>query len=321
MPPFDRNVSNRWHDEVPGARWYRTDLHVHTLDDHAGRIVWPAGLNGDPTDPCTQTAYARAFLQAAIHQGIEVLGLTPHAVRSGADASTSATWRIVDEWNSGADDDGVPFRDKIYAVFPGFEPNLTAGSHGIHLLILFDPEIGREHYVDLCTAIMKAMPPWVDGQLRLSETTAGDAFKAIHQLRTRLRASWDWLCIAPHAFSDHGLFTLKAETLELFPHAGVQGLELKDDWVPADAFADKPFLEQGMKKYKHALLHGSDAYRVTDIGRRFSLVKLATPRIESLRQALLAADSRIRIAFVRDAQGQFVVIIFSPSLGGTPCIL
>ena len=67
--------------------------------------------------------------------------------RVGLSQETSAVWQIVEEWNSGIDDDGVPFREKVYAVFPGFEPSLKDGRSGLHLIFLFDPEIGRINYL------------------------------------------------------------------------------------------------------------------------------------------------------------------------------
>ena len=84
----------------------------------------PAGLSGDPADPQTLSGYARRFLKALVKRGVQVVGLTPHSPRAGIGPETSAVWRIVDEWNDGTDDDGVPFREKIYAIFPGFEPSL-----------------------------------------------------------------------------------------------------------------------------------------------------------------------------------------------------
>src|SRR5881396_3452951 len=149
MSTFTRNVSAKWHEEVPGARWFKGDLHLHTLDDHpSANLKWPDGVVGSPTDAAVHTAYARAFLRGAIAKGIEVLGLTPHAVKAGSTDDSCVVWRIIDVWNNHADDDGVPFREKLYAVFPGFEPNLIDGSDGLHLLFLFDPEIGRTNYLE-----------------------------------------------------------------------------------------------------------------------------------------------------------------------------
>ena len=198
----------------------------------------PAGVSGAPAETATLTSYARAFLKGAVSNGIEVLGLTPHAVKCGDSDDTSAVWRIVEVWNGDSDDDGIPFREKIYAVFPGFEPNLVDGDEGLHLLFLFDPEIGRDNYLASFQAVMAGIPPWKNRALQISSNDARKSFAALKELHRRLNPDWDYICLAPHAFSEHGLFTLKSQVLEAFPHQFISAIELKDNWLPADAFAD-----------------------------------------------------------------------------------
>jgi len=318
---FQRNDTPRWHREIPGTRWLRADLHVHTLDDHfSGNFRFPPGISGNAADLATQTAYARSLLKATIANGIQVLGLTPHSVRAGDSDDTSATWRIVEVWNNDSDDDGVPFREKIYAVYPGFEPNLADGAEGLHLQFLFDPEIGREQYLAAFAEVMGALPPWDGGSLRISTNRAENAFGSLRTLRERLGKTWDYLCLAPHAFGGRGLFSLKSQVLQWFAHDAICGLELGDDSLPDDELRRKPYLADGLKKYRHALYHSSDAYSVAEIGKRFTLLKLGSPRIESLRQSLLAADSRLRIAYRPDAQGRLVVAqgLPDPAAGDRP---
>ncbi len=183
---FVREPAPKWHAEVPGARWFKGDLHVHTLDDlPGGRAKRPPGFAGDPKDPTVLSAYARAFLQGVVKAGVHVLGLTPHAVRLGEGHETSAVWAIVEAWNSGVDDDKVPFREKIYAVFPGFEPCLKEGREGLHLLFLFDPEIGRESFLKLFDVAMGGVRPWPNAELAMSNLTCEDAFSAIREFRER----------------------------------------------------------------------------------------------------------------------------------------
>lgn len=304
MSDFIRQPSIKWHQEVPGARWFRADLHIHTLDDEAGRnVTRPPGLAGDASDPNVQTRYARAFLKAAVANQIEIIGLTPHAVRTGESDDTCCLWRILDAWNQDVDDDGVPFREKIYAIFPGFEPNFDNGAEGLHLIFLFDPEITRSTFLNAFAEIMGALPPWDNGSLRLSTKKADQAFESIQELHKRIGGRWDYVCIAPHAFSTRGLFQLKAQVLANFPHEHIAALELKDNSLPEDVLAEKPWLKDGIAKYHHALFHSSDAYSLEDIGRRYTFIKLASPRIAALRQAFLAHDSRLRMAFVRDSGG------------------
>ena len=280
----------------------------------------PTGINGDPKLPEVLKAYARRFLQSAVENRVRVLGLTPHSPRVGTDVQTSAVWRIVEEWNTGLDDDGKPFREKIYAVFPGFEPSLKQGKAGLHLLFLFDPEIGRDKYCKAFDLVMGGVEPWRMNELQLSSKSAGDAFEDICAFHDREGDSggkypWQYIVLAPHIEADKGLLgAQKAQVLQLFEHAAIAGLELGDNKLPKDAERKRPWLSEGMKTYHQAFFHGSDAYAIDDIGKRYTWMKLASPRIEALRQAFIASDSRMRIAYERDEKEVLVPILNPPDI-------
>ena len=307
---FVRRDAAKWRRDVPGARWFKADLHIHTIDDHpGGRAKFPAGLNGPLGSEATLAGYARRFLQGAVERGVQVLGVTPHSPRVGDGPETSAVWRIVEEWNTGVDDDGRPFRDKIFAVFPGFEPSLRDGAGGLHLLFLFDPEIGRDRYLKAFDLVMGGVSPWPDNQLQVSNKSAGEAFHDLREFHRREPSEtrdgghrWSYIVLAPHIESPKGLLgAKKAQVLKLFQHGEVAGLELGDEKLPEDTIANRPWLPGGMAKHRQAFFHGSDAYSVDDVGKRHTWLKLASPRIEALRQAFIAHDSRMRIAYERRA--------------------
>jgi hypothetical protein len=312
MAQFARLGAQRWHREVPGARWFRADLHVHTLDDYPGGHIRWSGRSEPPIDDELLDEYARALLRTAVARGVEVIGLTPHAVYCERDETLSATWRIVEVWNNEKDSDGTPFREKVYSVFPGFEPSMRDGSRGVHLLFLFDPEIGREGLVRAFHVVMDGVGPWDGSNLVNAGRPAAAALQAVADL-AKAEGRWDWLCLAPHSFSgDRGLFgQLKSQMLQHFPHEHVAGLELGDTQMPEDARRGKDWLAPAMAKYHQAFFHASDAYRLNsdptsngpgELGSLTTYFKLAEPRIEALRQAFLAGDSRTRLAMRRDAE-------------------
>ena len=309
---FTRQDADNWAQEVPGARWLKADLHIHTVDDLAGRRAkFPADINGNPQSSNTISAYARRFLQSAAERGVRVLGITPHSPRVGTAAETSVVWRIVEEWNSGVDDDGVPFREKVYAVFPGFEPSFNQGRSGLHMLFLFDPEIGRDDYLRTFDLIMGGMSPWDGRELRLSGRNAGDAFNELREYHRREggRAGdggfhWNYMTLAPHIDQEKGLLGAHGmHVLNLFPHSEVAGLELGDEKLPEDYVGGGSELTKRVANLRQAFYHSSDAYRIDEIGKRYTWLKLASPRIEALRQAFIASDSRIRIGYERCAEG------------------
>ena len=320
---FTRGEADDWHQEVPGARWFKADLHIHTIDDLlGGRAQVPAGINGLPESASALAAYARRFLQSAVERGVRVLGLTPHLPRVGTGAGTSAVWGIVEEWNHGDDDDGTPFREKLYAVFPGFEPSLKQGNRGLHLLFLFDPEIGRDNYLKAFDLVMGGVEPWRDKTLQLSNKSAEDAFGDLRAFHDREwpkdgggGPQWRYIVLAPHIEADNGLLgAQKAQVLELFQHGEVAGLELGDEKLPEDTVKNREWLPKGMAANHQAFYHGSDAYSVDEIGRRHTWLKLASPRIEALRQAFIASDSRIRIGYERNANGALTEIGHPPDV-------
>ena len=99
---------------------------------------------------------------------------------------------------------------------------------------------------------------------------------------------------------------MRSETLERFPCDRLSGYELGDDGLPSDFEERKKpgkFLLPFMEEHRQAFFHASDAYSTDELGRRHTWMKLASPRVDSLRQAFIASDSRMRIAFERRGEG------------------
>ncbi|MCY3841057.1 MAG: hypothetical protein OXH09_20835, partial [Gammaproteobacteria bacterium] len=215
---------------------------------------------------------------------------------------------------------GVPFRDKIYAVFPGFEPSFRDGKEGLHLLFLFDPEIGLERYLRAFEVVMGGISPWRDGGLQVSGNRAAQAFEALRGLWERERSgegegAWRYLVLAPHIEASKGLLgAQKAQVLQLFDHEEITGLELGDEQLPVDTLQKRPWLHEGMEQHRQAFFHASDAYGLDDVGRRHTWVKLASPHVEALRQAFVASDSRIMIGFAKDEAGKLKTINNPPDI-------
>ncbi len=319
---FERRQADNWRRDIPGARWFKADLHIHTIDDApGGRAKVPAGIESPIRDPEQLVAYARAFLQGAIDNGMQVLGLTPHRPRMGDNGDLSATWQIVEEWNNGCDDDGIPYRERIYAVFPGFEPSLNHGRDGLHLLFLFDPEIGKQRYLDLFDLIMEGVSPWVGNSLQMTRKQPGDVFDLVRRQKDGAGANshrdnpkpWNYILLAPHVDSNKGLFkTQKAQVLALFEKSEIAGLELGDKQLESEAVRNRPWLVDAMAVDRHAFFHSSDAYAVEEIGSRHVWLKMASPTIEALRQSFVASGSRLRIGHVRDEGGDLRELVQPP---------
>lgn len=306
-------ASDEWSREVPGARWFKADLHLHTIDDlPGGRAKVPAGMDGSPDSKAGIRSYARIFLQRAAERQVRVLGITPHSPFVENAEYLSAVWQIVEEWRNGRDEHGTPFRDKIFAVFPGFEPSFCDGNRGLHLLFLFDPAIGKERFRKAFELLMGGVSPWKCNTLQLSRLNAKKGFRELREFHRSTRAAadghgghaWGYLVLAPHMESGKGLLgAQKAQVLQDFPHGEVAGLELADEKLPQEALTQREWLQGGMSEHHQWFFHGSDAYNIDEIGRRYTWLKLGKPTIEALRQAFIAHDSRVRIAYERTERG------------------
>ena len=318
----DAHGGKEWHREVPGTRWFKADLHIHTIDDMpGGRAKMPDSMGKYDRISDTILEYSHRFLQAAVDKGVQVLGITPHSPRMGDSNGDSAVWGIVDEWKNGKDENGRPFRDSIYAVFPGFEPSFNNGKDGLHLLFLFDYNIERSTFMRAFNSVMGGAPPWPDeqGNLKMSGLNAKEALKCLKDVHKEDHARtsgpcWNYLVLAPHAESRKGLFgALKAQVLEKFPDDEITGIELKRNGLPEDIRKGKEeWLQDSMAEHNQWFFHGSDAYSVEDIGSRYTWIKVASPRITALRQAFIAGQSRITIGYERGIDGTLSEIPRTP---------
>lgn len=307
--PFE--PTERWHDEVPGTRWFRADLHLHTLDDPY--VALPPGVQGERDDPAVLRAYAERFLDAAVAQGIEILGLTPHAacIRAGI----TAAWTIIEVWESGRQaSSGRAYRDLVYAVYPGFEPNFADGNNGIHLIFLFDPTVGKDQYLNAFSAIMGARPAYDGTKLNWTQKDPKAAFKELDDPKGVVNGSY--LVVAAHPLQQNGLLSRPGHYITDLAGGHIHAAELRRDKTLREDLDDNPKLRHAFEKGRVALYHTSDAVKLADpgttpaeraLGYRFALLKLASPSLEALRQAFLGRDSRLRIPYVRDTAGQLIL--------------
>lgn len=303
--------TERWHDEVPGTRWFRADLHLHTIDDPD--VELPPGIAGNRDAPAVLRAYAGRFLDAAVEQGIEVLGLTPHS--ASIDHGVSAAWTIVQTWqNDHHIASGRPYRDLIYAVYPGFEPNFADGQKGIHLIFLFDPTIGKRAYLNAFNGIMGARPAYEGLKLNLTQKRPAEAFKELDAAKAIGRQHY--VVVAAHPLRENGLLSRPDHDIADLAGGLIHAAELRRDRTLDEDLADSGKLRHAFEKGRVALYHTSDAIRLADpgtvptdraLGYRFVQLKLASPTLEALRQAFLGRDSRLRIPYIRDSAGRFII--------------
>ncbi len=308
---FVRRQADNWRHEVPGVRWFKADLHIHTIDDPPVRSEGlPNGADASSPSPEQLAAYARQLLDAAIASGVQVLGITPRSPRFAGSGDVSAAWHIVEEWNNGVDPSGLPYRERVFAVFPGFKPRLNDGRGGLDLVFLCDPEIGRERYLQLFDLLMQGRQPWADKQVATAPLSATQAFDILRDNQrpdgTPSNTSpWDCLALAPHVFGETGLLGTPSEHIERedFDIGCLVALELPKNSLRDEALQGKPWVNEFVSANRLAFFHSSAAHSLEDIGSRHVWVKMADPTIEALRQAFVAHPTRLRLGHELDDAG------------------
>ncbi len=300
---FSRRQADNWCHEVPGVRWFKADLCTHTIDDAPSGLVWPVVDTKTLAEPEDLRAYARQFLDSTIANGVQILGVTPYSPRSDAHSDLSAAWQIVEEWNSGCNEGGVPYREQIFAVFPGFMPSLKDGRGALRLIFLFDPEIGRDRYLQLFDLIMQGKAPWNGDRQATTDLSHSDVFDLLDDNQRQDRRDvcerdtcWDYLMLAPDVFSAEGLFGTPSESISRndFNTRPLGGLQLSHDQLPEDVLHGKQWVKDFVVQHHLTFFHSSGAFNYADIGQRHVWVKMASPTIEALRQAFVASESRVR---------------------------
>lgn len=266
-----------------GAIFYRADLHNHTPKDPEFHC------DGFPLTTVTEKkSFANAYVQTAIKNDVQILGISEH---------NDVSW--IDYLRDAAKGSGL-------IIFPGIELGAKSGKRQIHFIALFDPNTTLDQLDHFMSSL--DLPPdgrfHPDGTPRLCQKDSNELTKLIvHSPNSTLRG----LPFAAHASSKNGLLNeLEGESRVL----AYQDSHLLAVEIPASR-AQLPEAERkivsgeandvyGTKTV--ACLNNSDGRGLSQakagrnpIGTKKTLIKLSDFSIEALRQAFLDYDSRIRL--------------------------
>lgn len=238
----------------PGARWWRCDLHVHT----------PASY-----DYAGASDYA-AWAEGVVASGVDAVAITDHNSADGIHKARAAlAGRAV--------------------VFPGVE--LTV-AHGVHLLVLFDPESGPEHVNHYLSKVDVPLTDRKKKEAR-SQRSLEDAM--------RIATECGGLCILAHVDGKKGLLHSHVQRGKTpspgdparkalqSPHVAAVGVKDPDsellkwvdgtipDYLPPDG---RPLPQ----------IRSSDAHKPEQIGKLSTWIKMTTPTLDGLRLALMDGE-------------------------------
>ena len=255
----------------PGSKWLKFDLHAHTLASHDFR--------GDDKE------IAR-WLKASVDAGLDAVAVTDHNSAEAIDAVKEAAALVPN----------AP------VIFPGVE--LTA-EDGSHLLLIMDPDDGRDHIQDLLSR----------ARIGVSERGKREALSSLGVNQILDEFGDDAVIIAAHA--NVGKVGILAnlggrQRLNVLRHSNLAGVEINPDVkISPDKGLDNLSAEyvqswlDGSKAEvgrKIPQIYSSDSHRADDIGKRFTWIKMTEPNLEGLRLALMDSDSSLKPARAGDSE-------------------
>ncbi|PWB16982.1 histidinol phosphatase [Acinetobacter sp. AM] len=236
-----------------GSQWYKFDFHTHT----------PASL--DYRDPFETTP--QEWLKALMEKEIDCVAVTDHNTGGAIDSLKTAYSQIVQEdW----------FRP--LTIFPGFELTVSLGAGRIHLLAIFDPNVSSN---DL-TRILGGCRLNVGSQMGDPENCFSTL--SISDVVNQIKLS-NGIVMPAHIEGPKGLLHNITTTnpdlknnLKLFDAAQfIDHRLLQSSFIHQDLKNDCDHL---------AIVKGSDAHTLVQLGASFSWIKMGAPDIEGLKYAL-----------------------------------
>lgn len=287
--------SNNYH----GARFYKCDLHMHTPADRSHWIGDPLPLNPAEKD---YKGFAGAYIRQCYEAGLEVIAVTDHNFAS------KEFMRYVLE--------AIQTLKHEYSyeiiVFPGFEVAGPIGK-GAHLVCIFEPEASLDAVDGRLTQLdLPVDARWDENKKPRPIPTANMTFERMLEIVQR-DAAFRGICIGVHP-NDRGV--MDRDTVEQWWSQEVIRnneflcMELprpRAEYIerPGNSLIKSILLNRDGRYHRLqpiATVCSSDCDKLSPredgeknyIGFRSTWIKMSEPSIESLRQAFLDHESRIR---------------------------
>ena len=258
----------RW----PGSRWWRVDFHTHSPASY--------DFNNREANTDDRERWVK-WITAARDAGLEAVAITDHNTADGIQHLKNARSQV----------ENAPI------LFPGVE--ITADD-GCHLLVIMDPEHGRDDVNSFLSRVGIDDPAKWGTQEARSSQSVEDILKECDD---------KVLILGAHVNSkDAGLLKHGGQQrIAELNHPRLAGVEVVPDKCPEDEkfFAPEDYESwlDGSKaeiKRKFQPVWSSDAHRFADLGRRWTWVKMASPTLEGLRLALLDGAGSLKPSQAKD---------------------
>jgi DNA repair ATPase RecN len=292
--------------EYQGMRWLKCDLQVQTPEDArhwsdaASKLSEPRIplKEGNPDESDIQDK-ARLYLRRCHEAGLDVIGVTDHNFSSRTKPREWFLVHLVEQNKAVARDVG---RSPL-TIFPGFEVDI-----GYHMLCLFPPARKQADVEECNTVLTKlGLPESARFSSGLPEQLRHNGQRvSLKKLIEIVQGEHGGIVIAAHADQNKGMFDDVANKND-YAHPDLYCVELTQN-PPSQKHSDILFGKNQhwkRERFHPAWIMSSDAKSLekdehgaatsNSIGYRYTWIKMSQPSIESLRQAFLDHDSRIRV--------------------------
>lgn len=280
-----------------GMRWFKCDLQVQTPED---------ARHWDPADPLRLSSprneeelqdKARQYLRRCHEEELDVIGVTDHNFCAHRDARKRFLAHLIEQNETVAEEVG---REPLW-IFPGFEVDIS-----YHVLCLFEP-VGKSSRLEgICDVLTKLglPPPARFDSHGPRDLRRADQFVSLRDVLKIVQGDHDGIVIAAHAFGKDGI---ASDPSHAGDYSNPDLLAVEVSSFPLES-RDRSVLEATDGKWCRsrsvAFIQSSDAKstlraangkpKENSLGYRWTWIKMSKPSIESLRQAFLDPQSRIR---------------------------
>lgn len=276
-----------------GMRWLKCDLQMQTPADKQHWL-------GKPLVEGKEQEAAFEYAEACYQSGLDVVGITEHNFLN----------RDFLIFLERAFDDLYKKHAHRINLFPGFEFEAAGVGRGVHILCLFEPNTSLEKLDSILTECGVGVPRIKPNkQLEKSDKNLKDILRIVQDKHSGI-------VIMPHATSNDGIFDNDSISdwlqQEQFTNSELLAIEvpkpvhlmskgyqrlLKSGGNCQEGWRRERPIAVVMSSDNKMLIQKNDDGRPmpNSIGYRYSWIKMSSPSIESLRQAFLDPESRIKL--------------------------
>lgn len=240
---------------IASNKWYKFDFHSHT----------PASL--DYREPIAPTAVE--WLKAAMANELDCVAVTDHNTGGWIDILKATYQEIISEdW----------FRPLV--IFPGCELTISLGASRIHFLAIFDPSTSTEgitRFLGSC-----------DLQGTFGDPENCFTTQSIEIITKKIKDA-NGIAIPAHIDAEKGLLhNITTTNPDLKKHIA---LFESAQFVNPNYLNESTIHIELKKDIEHlAIIRGSDAHNLNDLGKVYSWIKMGSPIIDGLKFALKDHD-------------------------------